>query len=357
MNVSWLIMNARCTGGIRVYLEEINELVKRGHKVTIVGMQNMDCSKWFNLDPEVKVIDVKPPFKYGTPFNMIAGLYKMAKACPKADVNISGHPIAYPSGFLNGKGKEVWYMQHYESMFFNGLSRAFIRGAYSLPRDRVIVNSLFLKNIMERRYGFKTSLINPAINHDIFYPRKIKKFKKTKGVKRIVCLGKIEQRFKGVEEALRAFKHLDNYKNELVFFGTKPIDQRQLPDDIKFVPFKFIEFPSDDELAELYSSADLTLCPSWYESFPLPPLEAMACGSPVVTTSLGVSDYCKDGYNSYVIPPRDPKIMAIMMDMLLNKKAVQKKFIRNGLKTAKQFTYSNTADNLEKVLKKVIKCK
>ena len=353
MNLTWLIMNARCTGGIRVYLEEINELVKRGHKVTIVGMQNMDCSKWFNLDPEVKVIDVKPPFKYGSFPNILAGLYKMAKACPKADINISGHPIAYPSGFLNGKGKEVWYMQHYESMFFNGLSRVFIRGTYSLPHDRVIVNSLFLKNIMERRYGFKTSLINPAINHDIFYPRKVKKFKKDKGVKRIVCLGKDEQRFKGVEEALEAVKLLrwEYPKAELVFFGASPLKTQTK------VKYNFVKFPNDDELAELYSSADLTLCPSWYESFPLPPLEAMACGSPVVTTSLGVSDYCFNGVNSIVVPPKKPFLLFLGILKILKDKNLQKKLTNNGLKTAKKFTYGNTVDNLEKVLKQIIKVK
>ena len=45
-------------------------------------------------------------------------------------------------------------------------------------------------------------------------------------------------------------------------------------------------FVTDDELADLYSGATALLYPSVYEGFGLPPLEAMACGSPVITSNV-----------------------------------------------------------------------
>ena len=59
-----------------------------------------------------------------------------------------------------------------------------------------------------------------------------------------------------------------------------------------------------DELSRLYAESDIVLCPSWYESFPLPPIEAMACGTAVITTPYGTEDYAIDGHTAIVARPR-----------------------------------------------------
>ena len=80
-------------------------------------------------------------------------------------------------------------------------------------------------------------------------------------------------------------------------------DKLVAEEDIKF-NYTFYERPSDDELAELYSSADIFAFPSHIEGFGLPPLEAMACNTPVVTTDcLGVRDYVDNGKNAIMVPP------------------------------------------------------
>ena len=124
---------------------------------------------------------------------------------------------------------------------------------------------------------------------------------------------------------------------------------------MKDVKYTFYEFPNDNQLAEIYSSADVTLLPSWYECFPLPPLESMACGTPVVTTRIGMSDYCFNNYNSLVIPPKNPEAIARALDKLLSNKQLQEKFRNNGFKTANQFTYSKTVDKFEEVFNNILK--
>ena len=96
------------------------------------------------------------------------------------------------------------------------------------------------------------------------------------------------------------------------------------------------------------------LCPSLYESFPLPPLEAMACGTPVVTTRIGTEDYAFNEKNCLVVPPRQPKAIAEAILRLLKDDSMQERFRKEGLKTAKQFTYDNTVDKLEKIFKESI---
>lgn len=93
----------------------------------------------------------------------------------------------------------------------------------------------------------------------------------------------------------------------------------------------------------------MVICPSWYESFPLPPLEAMACGTPVVTTRIGTEDYAFNEKNCLVVPPRNPKAMAEAILRLLDDESLQERFKKEGLKTARQFTYDRTVDRLEEL--------
>jgi glycosyltransferase involved in cell wall biosynthesis len=94
---------------------------------------------------------------------------------------------------------------------------------------------------------------------------------------------------------------------------------------------------------------------SWYESFPLPPLEAMACGLPVITTPYGTEDYAFDGVNAIVVPPQDPKVLAEAIIRLLDDKDLREKLSKEGLNTAKKFTWDKTTDKVEELFKNALK--
>ncbi|WP_342632961.1 glycosyltransferase [Metallosphaera yellowstonensis] len=67
----------------------------------------------------------------------------------------------------------------------------------------------------------------------------------------------------------------------------------------------------DEKLSRLYSSADAFIFTSYAESFGLPPLEAMACGTPVVMSdNKGSRDYAVNGYNALVSQPGDVKSLS-----------------------------------------------
>jgi glycosyltransferase involved in cell wall biosynthesis len=73
----------------------------------------------------------------------------------------------------------------------------------------------------------------------------------------------------------------------------------------------FIDFLPDDELVQLYSASDLVVCPSLHEVASSVPLEAMACGKPVVATAVGlVPEIQLDGTNGEMVPPGDPGALA-----------------------------------------------
>jgi D-inositol-3-phosphate glycosyltransferase len=73
-----------------------------------------------------------------------------------------------------------------------------------------------------------------------------------------------------------------------------------------------------DEMPALLRSADLVLCVPWYEPFGIVPLEAMACGVPVVATAVGgQTDSVVHGQTGVHVPPRDPAALAAAVRGLL----------------------------------------
>jgi glycosyltransferase involved in cell wall biosynthesis len=152
--------------------------------------------------------------------------------------------------------------------------------------------------------------------------------------------------FKGLQYLVEAFHQILKLREniEVVFFGFK--DPK-----IKAIPYTFIKFPKGDQLAKLYSSVDVYVLSSLAESFPLTPLEAMACGTPVVTTRYGTEDYCFNEVNSLVVSPKDPRALANAILRLLDNEELREKFRKEGPKTAKRFTCNKTADKFEELFK------
>jgi glycosyltransferase involved in cell wall biosynthesis len=75
---------------------------------------------------------------------------------------------------------------------------------------------------------------------------------------------------------------------------------------------------SRDEMPALMRSADVVVCAPWYEPFGIVPLEAMACGVPVVAAAVGgLTDTVVDGITGRHVPPRDPAALADALRPLL----------------------------------------
>jgi glycosyltransferase involved in cell wall biosynthesis len=77
---------------------------------------------------------------------------------------------------------------------------------------------------------------------------------------------------------------------------------------------------SDQDLARLYGEAEVAVCPSLYEGFSLPTVEAMACGVPVVATTGGALPEVvgRDGATGLLVPPDDPGALAEAIGRLLD---------------------------------------
>jgi D-inositol-3-phosphate glycosyltransferase len=91
------------------------------------------------------------------------------------------------------------------------------------------------------------------------------------------------------------------------------------------------------DLPALLRSADVAVCVPWYEPFGIVPLEAMACGVPVVASSVGgLIDTVVDGATGVLVPPRDPERLARALSALLDDPARRRELGAAGAARARE---------------------
>jgi D-inositol-3-phosphate glycosyltransferase len=90
------------------------------------------------------------------------------------------------------------------------------------------------------------------------------------------------------------------------------------------------------ELLKLYySAADVFVTTPWYESFGMTPIEAMACGTPVVGARVGGIQYSVlDGVTGYLVPPNDPVALAERVDRICRSRRLAERLSSGGVRRA-----------------------
>ena len=114
----------------------------------------------------------------------------------------------------------------------------------------------------------------------------------------------------------------------------------------------FVGYISEPQLADYYCSAVLLAYPSLYEGFGLPPLEAMACGCPVVTSSTSsLPEVVGDA--GIMVNPYDSYSLVQAMRQLFTDNELRDNLIRKGLEQSKKFSWEKTAELTQQVYNKV----
>lgn len=118
----------------------------------------------------------------------------------------------------------------------------------------------------------------------------------------------------------------------------------------------FVGSRARSELKTYYSAADIFVTTPWYEPFGITPLEAMACGLPVVGSSVGgIKMTVADGQTGFLVPPRDPVALAERLAELLESPPLMARFGRNGLRRVHRlFTWRRVTAAIEHVYEDVL---
>jgi glycosyltransferase involved in cell wall biosynthesis len=230
--------------------------------------------------------------------------------------------------------------------------------------EKIITVSEFSKKDISKFIKYpeeQIEIIPPAVDHHLYYPSPNKKCLSKYGIgegeKVILYVGAEEPR-KNVQFLVNSFSKLKNRipQVKLLKVGTpnyigvrekllKQIEALNLQKDVIFTGYV-----SESELAEIYNAVDLFVFPSLYEGFGIPPLEAMACGTPVITSNTSsLPEVVGDA--SIVVDPYDINKFAEEMYEVLTNDDLKKEMIGKGLKRSKMFSWDNSAKKTLKVYK------
>jgi D-inositol-3-phosphate glycosyltransferase len=110
-----------------------------------------------------------------------------------------------------------------------------------------------------------------------------------------------------------------------------------------------------DELRYWYSAADVFVTTPWYEPFGITPVEAMACATPVIGAAVGgIKSTVLDGQTGYLVPPRDPELLADRLALLHADPAAARRLGEQGWRRAhRYYTWRSVAARIAAVYAEV----
>ncbi|MBD2292138.1 glycosyltransferase family 4 protein [Anabaena sphaerica FACHB-251] len=165
--------------------------------------------------------------------------------------------------------------------------------------------------------------------------------------------------YKNLQRLITAFSALPN-KNDYELWLVGPIDKRYTPlleTQVETLGInhlvKFLNYVPYDELPTIINQALALVFPSLWEGFGLPVLEAMACGTPVITSNLSsLPEVAGDA--AILINPYNVGEITAAMQAIINDLEMRKQLSEKGLKRANQFSWKKTGIATVEVLKQYL---
>jgi glycosyltransferase involved in cell wall biosynthesis len=386
MKILFALISTGLTGGFRYIFEVANGLKERGHDVKIVALTG-DHS-WFK---NLKVDVIYKPLNLNMFRSIVYSLYKFYSYMTLQNVRRTPYGVfrSISSKLLGVRPDSiielaeliesfdadvtiatyyltafsVWFSQNKNPFYLvqdlpelveineGKVGLNIFKLSLKLPFSFVAVSSYVKQLILDNNPTARVTIANPGVNLEIFRPKSEPKESNKKKV--MVILRGYE--YKGDKISLEVLK-IVNKKIPIhaIIVGSKDLVKKYSKTiglNFSYTVFSNID---DERLSRLYSSSDAFLYTSYVEGFGLPPLEAMACGTPVVMTdNKGSRDYAVNGLNALISQPGDVKSLTDNLLKVLQDDRLSERLIENGLETAKKFTWTKTVENFEKALKEI----
>lgn len=358
MRITFILSSLILSGGVRDIVEIVNRLANDNHKICLIipgNTRDDDINK--EIAPTVMIKESKfSGVGKLSLFQMIRLSIDLALLVPKSDFIISTQTPTTVSTLIGsvflGKGKPIWFYQDYLEMFLDRPIISWLLKRALIWHQSAIVLSQYSKEELEKYvHGKKIVVCSVGLSHSEYYhPSEEIDRNKGKGDKKyILTLGDMRPR-KGWDDFWQAMELVVQKRSDIeVWFVSKEACVFSTQ-----IPYKYIYRPQRKELAHLYSVCDVFVSASWWESFGIPPLEAMACGAPVVMTdSRGGRDYSFHNQNCLLVPPKEPDLLAEAILLILRDHELETKLRKNGPIIAATFTWEASYNKFLRELERI----
>lgn len=377
-------LGGRETGGLNVYVQELARgLVERGHVVDVFTRRaDPDAPEIVSMaedETAARLVHIEagpaaPLSKEELPSHVEAFVRGVAAF---ADRDGAGYDLLHSHYWLSGVAAERlklgWGIPHIAMFHTLGevKNRARITEREPEPRiqseraiaqnaDRVVVATSDEHDQLVRLYGAdptRVAVVPCGVNLDVFRPIEMQQARRQLDLsdddRILLFVGRIEP-LKGVDILLGAAAQLEADSDCFVLVvggdaSTKAGEVPRLRDLASKLGIaervSFLGAVDHDRLPLFYSAADICVVPSFYESFGLVALEAMACGTPVVASRVGgLAGTVRDGETGYLVPWRCPEPFAERLELLLGNEELRRTFGQSAREYVEQFRWDNVAN-------------
>src|SRR5215475_4975315 len=207
-------------------------------------------------------------------------------------------------------------------------SRQDLLSIYKLSPEKVVVT-----------YNGVESIFTPQPS----IPNEAEEVRRRFGISRdfLLAVGSLQPR-KNLIRLIRAYARLrserEDFRPQLVIVGRKLWLASEIFDEVNLTGYV-----ADEDLPALYRAARAFVYPSLFEGFGLPPLEAMACGTPVVTSDVSSMPEIT-GDAALLIDPNDEGALANALIEVVNNDRLRADLREKGIAQAKKFTWRDAAE-------------
>ena len=371
-------LGTRDTGGMSVYIRELaQELGKHGHRVDIYTRRNHNNpTTIMHLHDHVRLIHLNIGengqvskvnlYPFLEDFFEKLEEFRIADDCHYDLI----HSHYWLSGRLGHWAQDLWNRPHIVMFHTLGAIKNLTGVGFPEPElritnekrlirscHRILVATEREKKLLIDHYDALPGKIGVApcgVNLNLFQPvdrsvaRRQLGFKQNESM--ILYVGRFEP-LKGLDRLLEAVTHLRDYRIRLVIIGGDDPEtaetQNMMQLSRKWGIQDTVTFEGRIAQANLppyYSAADVLVVPSHYESFGLVGLESLACGTPVVSTKVGVLDrLLQDGMNGSIVSNGCPKALASSIETFINGTSLKASSAEAIRASIESYSWSNVA--------------
>ena len=387
------------TGGMNVYVREMTrELARRGHSVDVFTRnQNPRVpTVSYELGPRTRVIHVtagpqRPipkddqaryteqfvaevlTYSDGTPYDIIFSHYWLSglvalhlRALWEVPVVQMFHTLGHMKNLVASTPEER-----------ASALRLQVEARLMREVDHIVAGSPMDKVHMLKLYAApaeRITVIPPGVDVHHFRPRPKGKARAVVGVPRdtfmILYVGRIEP-LKGVDTLLRAVRLLAQRCcsptdiTVVIIGGDASVPRSQMDAEMARLYtlrdalglrdlVTFLGRQGQNVLPYYYAAADVVVMPSYYESFGMVALEAMACGTPVVASRVGGLIFTVvDGVTGFHVPSGQPEPLAEKLELLMQRPDLRAHLGRHARLRALHYAWPYIADRVEQLFKRI----
>jgi len=234
--------------------------------------------------------------------------------------------------------------------------------------DRIVCASQHEKHLLARLYDAdpdRVAVVPCGVDLDLFRPQDKEAARRALGYtdeRIILFVGRIEP-LKGIDILINAVAQLGEESDfhVLIVGGDRRSRQQvshlqELASDLGIGErVCFLGAVDHEQLPLYYNAADVCVVPSFYESFGLVALEAMACGTPVVASRVGgLTGTVRDGETGYLISWRCPEPFAERLELLLDNEALRRRFGEAAREVVERYRWANVAEAVVRLYRELL---